>query len=262
MREAQVDAARASGTITPTTRVWHQGWPDWKAASEVWPELASSGVATTPSLQERCSECGAYEPAMVSLNGGLLCSRCKPLLLARMREGVNTRGGSTWANAVWRDRETVVVRKDGVLPNCCYKCGQEPSTHLKRTVYWHSPWLYVTILASLLIYVIVALIVRKQAKLLFPVCASCAKKHRIKMVVGSISFAAGILLLVLGIATSADYNSIAGTVMPIGILLLIFSVIWAASIQFVTAKKMTEDFVWLKRAGKPVLDSLPQWPGE
>ena len=260
--EAEIEAARANGAITAITRVWRQGWPDWKAAAEVWPSSYGPMAVPPPVPHERCAECGVYEPAMVTLNEGLVCSRCKPYLLARMREGVHTRGGTTGAHAVWRDGTAVVVPKDGALPNCCYKCGGEPSTHFQRTVYWHNPWLYVTILASLFIYVIIALIVRKHAKLFFPVCHACAKKHKVKMVIGTVSFIAALILLFVGVAESSEYNSITPQVMPLGIVLLLFSVIWAAAIQFVTAKKMTENYVWLKRAGKPVLDSLPQWPGE
>lgn len=57
------------------------------------------------------------------------------------------------------------------LPPNCVKCGQPAEKPLRKKFYWHVPWLYIMILfPGLLIYAIVALIVRKSIELDVPLC--------------------------------------------------------------------------------------------
>ncbi len=57
------------------------------------------------------------------------------------------------------------------LPASCLKCGASATTPWRHKFYWHSPWFYLLILfPGLLIYIIVALIVRKQMELNLPLC--------------------------------------------------------------------------------------------
>ena len=57
----------------------------------------------------------------------------------------------------------------------CVKCGQ-PATDkpVVKTFSWHHPGFYLLILVGVLIYVIVALVVRKTVKVAVPLCA----RHR------------------------------------------------------------------------------------
>jgi hypothetical protein len=72
--------------------------------------------------------------------------------------------------ATRRGKELLVPRSAS-LPPVCMKCGTPANTPWRRKFYWHSPWLYIMILfPGLLIYVIVALIVRKQMELNLPIC--------------------------------------------------------------------------------------------
>jgi hypothetical protein len=38
----------AQGRITPDTLVWREGWPQWKNANEVFPQLRATGPASAP----------------------------------------------------------------------------------------------------------------------------------------------------------------------------------------------------------------------
>lgn len=64
-----------------------------------------------------------------------------------------------------------------VLPPLCVKCGAPADGKpVEKTFYWHHPALYVLLLSPI-IYVIVALIVRKTMKVRVPLCASHAKRR-------------------------------------------------------------------------------------
>lgn len=64
------------------------------------------------------------------------------------------------------------------LPPACVKCGAPATSKpVVKTFYWHHPALYLTILAGLLIYVIIAMIVRKSVRVAVPLCAEHVQKR-------------------------------------------------------------------------------------
>jgi hypothetical protein len=81
---------------------------------------------------------------------------------------------------IMRDGEKMIVpvMQPAVLPPFCVKCGAPANGKpVVKTFSWHHPALYLVILVGLLIYVIVALIVRKSVKLSVPLCARHAQKR-------------------------------------------------------------------------------------
>ena len=66
------------------------------------------------------------------------------------------------------------------LPPFCVKCGQ-PATDkpVVKRFSWHPPALYLLILFALLIYVIVALVVRKTVCIGVPLCAHHAQRRKV-----------------------------------------------------------------------------------
>ena len=90
---------------------------------------------------------------------------------------------------VSREGNLLRVSLGAVLPGFCVKCGN-PATHrVKKTFYWHTPWLYVLALFALLIYAIVALAVRKKLTMEVPLCDAHWQARRTKKLI-----AAGLLL--------------------------------------------------------------------
>src|SRR5262245_43504290 len=73
--------------------------------------------------------------------------------------------------SIHRDGKILVVPSGSTLPPFCVKCGA-PATGkpLRKTFRWHESWLYVLILAGLLIYAIVATVVQKKMLLEVPFC--------------------------------------------------------------------------------------------
>jgi hypothetical protein len=64
------------------------------------------------------------------------------------------------------------------LPPPCVKCGAPANGKpVDKRFYWHHPALYLLILAGVLIYAIVATIVRKSMRLQVPLCAQHAQRR-------------------------------------------------------------------------------------
>ena len=64
-----------------------------------------------------------------------------------------------------KDNKALVVPKDYVFPAICVVTGRtDDLVPLKRTLTWHPPLVYLTILLNLIIYVIVAMVTRKVSR--------------------------------------------------------------------------------------------------
>ncbi len=148
------------------------------------------------------------------------------------------------------------VPRSASLPANCLKCGAPATVPWRRKFYWHAPWLYVLILfPGLLIYAIVALIVRKQMELNLPLCDSHhADRKRYKtmalvMILGCIP--AGILL---GYASEA-LGWVTGSAMFVAAI-----VFYALCGLGMRATKIDDNGGTFRGAGPAFLDLLPEQP--
>src|SRR4051794_37594891 len=83
---------------------------------------------------------------------------------------------------VWRDGLLLVMSKDGELPDRCLKCNLPAhGWRLKRNLSWHPQGWYLLILLHVLVYVIAALIVRKKATIMVPLC-ECHRRRRVRII--------------------------------------------------------------------------------
>ncbi|MEZ0388815.1 MAG: GYF domain-containing protein, partial [Verrucomicrobium sp.] len=161
--EAQLQAARSDGQISGSTRVWQVGWPDWRKAGEVWPASAAPSSGTTTAV---CAECHRPYPEaqLFRFDNLTICENCKPMLLDKIRQGVTPGVGP------WRHGKSMVIPVNTPLPDECFKCGAPPVKSIKKVLTWHPPLVYLALLPGVLVYIIVALCVRKTATVHIPLC--------------------------------------------------------------------------------------------
>ncbi len=159
-------------------------------------------------------------------------------------------------SGVWRDKSVLVMSKDAQLPNRCIKCNEPTNGRLKRKLTWHHPAIYILILIAWLVYLIVALIVRKRATVGVGLCEEhCAKRRKNLLITWSL-----VLLGVAGFILAMIEED--GTYALIGALLLLSGIIYGIVFaRIVAPSKIDDKFVWLKGVNKDYLNLLPQWPG-
>lgn len=157
---------------------------------------------------------------------------------------------------LWRDKSKLVMSKDASLPDRCVKCNEPAGgLRLKRRLAWHHPALYILIFVALLIYLIVALILRKTATVEIGLCEDHMAKRRKAVVVTWLL----VLLGVCGFIGSLVSND--GTYALIGVVLLIAGIIYGiVAARVVAPAKIDDRFVWLKGVNEDYLDALPAWP--
>jgi hypothetical protein len=213
-----------------------------------------------PSL--KCAQCG-----LVNFATATSCKRCgQPLVASSSPQGIVLADGYVLpppptvgipGSGVWRDMSKMIVSKGAQLPARCVKCNAPaPGPRLKKKLTWHHPAIYLLILVALLIYFIVAMILRKTAVLELGLCEEHMAKHRRNVLITWVLILLGIGGFVL--AFIIENNNF----VFIGFLLLLAGVIYAVvAVRIVTPAKIDDKFAWVKGVNKDYLNELPQWPG-
>jgi hypothetical protein len=209
----------------------------------------------------KCAQCG-----LVNFADATTCKRCQqPLVVSSTAAGIVLSDGYVLppppgmgvGQGVWRDKSQMVVSKGAVLPDRCVKCN-EPATgpKFKKKLSWHHPAVYILIFIALLIYFVVAMVLRKSATVELGLCEEHRAKHRRNVYITW----ALILLGFGGFILAAMLDD--GNFVFIGFLLLIAGVIFAiVAVKIVSPARIDDKFAWLKGVNKDYLDMLPQWPG-
>jgi hypothetical protein len=162
----------------------------------------------------------------------------------------------TTGTGVWRDKATLVMSKDARLPDRCVKCNEPTHGRLKRKLTWHHPAIYILLLVAWLIYVIVAMVVRKKATVELGLCDEHLQQRRRNIFISSGLFLLGMVFFVIAMAAND------GTPALLGLLLLLGGAIYGlVTIRVTTPSRIDDRFVWLRGVNENYLDLLPQWPG-
>jgi len=137
------------------------------------------------------------------------------------------------------------------------KCnGPAKGLKLSRNFTWHHPALYLLLFFNAIIYCIVAVCVRKAARMEIGLCERHFSLRRNKIIVSSLIGLAGIMGAVSGIRNDA------GSIIVIGAFLALAALAYGLTIaQTVSVVKIDKEFVQLKGLNKDYLAALPEWRG-
>jgi len=155
---------------------------------------------------------------------------------------------------VWRSGDSVMMTPNGDLPPRCVKCNADAEQPVRaRMLYWHTPWMYILVLISILIYIIVALIARKSVSVSPGLCT----EHRVlrrNVILGSwLAALAGFGLIGVAISRSSGPPALLGAAVLIGAL--VFGMIKG---RIIYAARIDQNRIELKGFGEAFLASLPR----
>lgn len=164
---------------------------------------------------------------------------------------------------IFRQGDLLVMDKHATLPDLCVRCNESAKGYrLRRNLSWHHPLYYILIVfPGLLIYVIVALIVRKTAKIQIGLCPQHrARRRNIIASCWAISLL-GIIGPILALSFVPIHQDYQGLVVLAGVVCFLFGLIFGAiAAPPVIPSKIDDRFVWLKKVGPEFLDNFPAWP--
>lgn len=170
-------------------------------------------------------------------------------------EIVLTGQGLRTGEGPWREGNLLVLEKGTELPDRCLKCNAPAGGYrLRRNLSWHPPWVYILGLSPI-IYIIVALLIRKTAKVGGGLCEAHRKTRRRVILTAWVLILAG-----LGLAVFAGNRNLHGGVMAFGLIGALVVLIWAVlSTRVLDPARITKQAVWLKGVCPAFLDEQPVW---
>jgi len=145
-------------------------------------------------------------------------------------------------------------------PAMCIRCGAPADGKpLTKTYFWHHPALYLLLLGPILIYIIVAMIVRKSIRVTVPLCA----RHRQRR---SVAVTLAWVLPLVGIADAIilpQFNVDAGIVVLICVGLIVAGiVIWAVVATPIRPKKIDQFYGEFSGFSETFLQQFPQFSAQ
>ena len=256
--ENELQSLIAAGRVTPDTRVWNQSFTDWRPLRDT---ALGGGTAAGPGgvARQRCFITGKIFPTsqIIQTEHGWVSAEARDTYYQCLREGAPFPVPEGMSNARADGKKFVVPLGNPVLPRRCVKTNQPVGEeHVKRkTFYWCTPWVYLTILLSIIVVIVLYYVLRKRIPLDVPLTAQAKDRLRTHGLVG-----AGVTFLGLAFMVAPIVNGDLGALLPIGIILLLGGLIYA-SVRgtLLRAVKMTENEVWFTGACPEFLASLPPY---
>lgn len=196
------------------------------------------------------------EDQMVKLGTAWICATCKPIHMQRLREGA-----APPPSAAWRSGKHLVIPVEAALPERCLKCNVDvpEDGRLTKKVYWYHWLVYFLLLINILVFVIVALVLRKRAHVTLSLCREHRAKRLRHIIVAWTLSLTGIISFVFGLTGTTTNQSAAFT--GLGVLLVIAGIIYGATLgRILVPTRIKDGFAWLRGAGPKFLHTLPDWP--
>jgi hypothetical protein len=166
---------------------------------------------------------------------------------------------------IWRSGNILVMRRGAQLPDRCIKTNQPANgKRFKAIFYWHHPAIYLLILLNLLIYVIVAIAVRKKAVVYVGVTEETLQKRRRAILWGWILAIAGVILYFYAYLSILSESTTGGFIaLGLGFCLMLGGLIGGiAGANLVNVDRIEEEYIWIRGVTKEYLAHLPEWNPE
>lgn len=168
---------------------------------------------------------------------------------------------------VWRQGKYLVMEKSAQLPPYCIKTNQPcEGSYLKRNLYWHHPAIYLALLLNILIYVILALVMRKSAVVQFGLSRERKTRRIMWIIFGWVGCLAFLVMSCAGmLATPTNPGGEPGPLQLFmllggGFLFLVTLIVSIIQARVVAPKKITDHLVILKGASPEFLARFKEYP--
>jgi hypothetical protein len=169
-----------------------------------------------------------------------------------------------YEQGLFRKGKQLVMHRNATLPERCVKSNEPSLRYLRRNLSWHHPALYLTVFIGILLYVIFALMMRKQATVYIGLSEKWFRKRRFAILLGwAIALCGGAVMTVSllsltdphGAATWGGWGILFGFLLGFGgILYGVFAS------QMIAPVRITKEYIWLKGVHPDFLADLPEWP--
>lgn len=154
---------------------------------------------------------------------------------------------------LWRDGNLLVFHQSARFPPRCIKCNELTTGKMwNRNFYWHPSWVYLLFLLHVLVYIVVAMVMRKSARAQVGLCEAHRSRRRNAILIGWAGLLGGIALAVY--AGVQEWGAVAG----LAILGALVAVIYGVAVApLVRPTKIENGYVYLRGVSPDFLALLP-----
>ena len=154
---------------------------------------------------------------------------------------------------IWRSKSALVMAKKALLPQRCVKCNAPTRNTLKRNLRWHHPALYLSILGSLLLYLILAMVLSKSATIHVGLCPTHVAARKRDIIISCFF----VLLSFASFFVAAQMEDM--TFVFVGSVVFLVGVIYGiVRTKVVAPQKIDERYVWLTGVDADYLRQFPE----
>ncbi len=170
-----------------------------------------------------------------------------------VEDGGLVRPGSD-GTGVWREGDLVVLDKlQHSLPDRCVRCNAPANgIRVQKTFYWHAGWIYVLLVVSILVYAILALILRKSVTTRVPLCELHKKRRTVGFLVGVFGSLGALGVLIAAAAYSNHFETV---IVPC-LVLLVAAPVTSAILARTLRPAFIDDRIARFKAGRAFVESL------
>ena len=166
---------------------------------------------------------------------------------------------ATGVDGLWRKGNLLVMHRNAPLPERCVKSNAPTNRRLKRTLSWHHPAVFLSIFAGLLIYVVLALVLRKTATIYIGLSEEWFAKRRRAMLVAWTTVLVSVPLFIAGM-WGIDRSEAYALLVTAGVFLFLGGAIYGlVCARMVAPTRITATHIWLKGVCPEFLTDLPEW---
>ena len=216
-------------------------------------------------MEATCPDCGTLqesESTPCSKCGSELRPRGRAELYAPPSSALVAPTGST--DGVWRRGPKLIMHRDAKLPARCVSCAARTDRRLPRRLTWHSPIFYALVLVNLLVYALVAVAVRKTAKVDVPLCATHFKRRYARIAAAWGVAALGVGAPALLIALNPTYEGVPESISVALSIFFLVSIPTALVLGLcaspIGTAKIDGDHVFITKCSPRFLADLPEAP--
>lgn len=146
------------------------------------------------------------------------------------------------------------MSKRALLPKRCVKCNAPAQQTLKRNLRWHHPAIYISILGSLLLYVVLSLVLSKSATIHVGLCENHLAARKRDIIITCFLVLVSVASFYFAVVTE-DMN-----LFFVGAIVFLGGVIYGIiQTRVVAPQKIDDHHVWLTGINDNYLQQFPHW---
>jgi hypothetical protein len=163
---------------------------------------------------------------------------------------------------LWREGNVLVMHKLAPLPDICLLSNRPAQRLLKRKLQWHHPAISLTILITVPLYIVLALVLTKRATIQLPLTDEWYERRQRRLIFAWGTGLTSLSLMVLGFVIAAVGQEPGYLLLVmVGLVGGIASLIMGQELlALVKPKRITDEYIWLKGVHPDFLDRLDVWP--